>query len=339
MALSNTMSSVYRAILRQALKIVWQTKYLWFFGLFAVMLETDRVVNLISDRYPRVWEFSELTDYFRGGGAWPDFFGNARDFFSALNWGSGLLMALLVVLGIFLLWLAVTAQGALWHNIYRQYKKQKTDFGLALKTGHQNFWKLFFLNLLARVVLAVVWAVIGLPLAWLYIKTGSGWSQVIFVVFNFLVFVVLALIIYFLFRYAAISLVNKAMTVWQAITEAWQLFKKNWLVSVEMAIVMFLVDVATIMVLLIGMAVVFIPWVLIYALLLNLGLVGIGFWSLIILLISGVLWFLFVAAFSAALRHAAWTILYIRISEGQVFPKLMRLVAARTIEKLENKLE
>lgn len=330
------MSSIYRAIMRQALKIMWQTKFLWFFGLFAAVLETDRVVNLVVDKYPRLFDLSNFLTTLREAyliDGWKAFTPNFGTFFTNFTLGNGLLLLLFVVLGIFLLWLALVSQGALFSGAYKTYKKQRTSFGALVKIGNAKFWKTLWLNLLTRVSIGVVWFVLGLPFALIFVAKGIDWSQSVFVIASFIASIIFALFAYFLFRYALMFMLNDGLGTGAAIKAGWGLFKKNWLVSIEMAIVLFLADVLTVIILLVGIFVL----LLVYAILSALGLAGLNLVIFVILCLAAVLWIIWVAALSSVFRHTTWTILFVRISEGEVMPKIMRLIAGRSLGAAEEK--
>ncbi|MDD5290231.1 MAG: hypothetical protein PHT40_03490 [Patescibacteria group bacterium] len=326
------MSSIYRAIMRQALKIMWQTKFLWFFGLFAAVLETDRVVNLVVDKYPRLFDLSNFLTTLREAylvDGWKVFWPSFGAFFTNFTLGNGLLLLLFVVLGIFLLWLALVSQAALFSGAYKIYKKQKTSFGALVKIGNAKFWKTLWLNLLTRVSIGVVWFVLGLPFALIFVARGVDWSQSVFIIASFIASIIFALFVYFLFRYALMYMLNDGVSTGTAIKAGWNLFKKNWLVSIEMAIVLFLADVLTVIVLLVGIFVL----LLVYAILGAIGLAGLNLIIFVILTLAAILWIIWVAALSSVFRHTTWTILFVRISEGEVLPKIMRLVGSGLLNK------
>ena len=58
--------SIYRAVLRNAIKLTWQFKYLWFFGIFAALVSSVGEFNLALENFPRVSDnagFLEILKY------------------------------------------------------------------------------------------------------------------------------------------------------------------------------------------------------------------------------------------------------------------------------------
>jgi hypothetical protein len=334
------MSSIYRAMMRQALKITWSAKYLWFFGLFAVILEGDRIVNLVVDKYPRLFESENLANSIRDSYS-NDFFSlifsNIKNFFSSFTLSNTLLMLLFLVIGVFLIWLAIISQSALFSGAYKIYKKQKTNFGDLFKFGNKIFWKTLWLNILARISLAIAWLIVASPFIIVFVKSGSEWSKSAFVITSFIISIIFGLIIYFLLRYSLLFAINSGNGVKEAIKNSWKLFIKNWLVSLEMAILLFLVDFLTVIILFLGMVVIAFPLMF-----LAIFLEGAGFSGPTSLVIGamysiGVLWVIFIAAFSSVFRHSVWAVLFVHITEGEVIPKIVRLIASKSLKALESK--
>jgi len=242
-------------------------------------------------------------------------------------WGA-VLFLLVIVVGLFLLWLSIASQGALVYGI----KAAKTQFfNEALRHGSKKFWPLLLVNIILAVAIAVLMAIFNLPFVILYLNTGGNvlWQTVI-VILSFIVWVPVTIIFYLIAQYAVIYIVNYDKHIAQAIKDAWLLFAKNWIVSLEAGFLLLLINIITSILLVAVVIVLALPFVMLG--LLASALASNGFlWFVIILgiLTFIALLFLYGAAWNV-FQVSVWIQLFERITGGVVYSKILRWAVALT---------
>ncbi|PIP75553.1 hypothetical protein COW86_03175 [Candidatus Kuenenbacteria bacterium CG22_combo_CG10-13_8_21_14_all_39_9] len=228
----------------------------------------------------------------------------------------------------FLLWLSIASQGALVYGI----KAAKTQFfNEALRHGSKKFWPLLLVNIILAVAIAVLMAIFNLPFVILYLNTGGNvlWQTVI-VILSFIVWVPVTIIFYLIAQYAVIYIVNYDKHIAQAIKDAWLLFAKNWIVSLEAGFLLLLINIITSILLVAVVIVLALPFVMLG--LLASALASNGFlWFVIILgiLTFIALLFLYGAAWNV-FQVSVWIQLFERITGGVVYSKILRWAVALT---------
>lgn len=239
------MEPIYRPILKRAWETAWRFKNLWFFGLFASLIGSGGLYNFnfsldgASDRGD--WLLG-LRDFFNGQGVWA---GALRNLLVNLDWWLVVLFLLLIVFGLFILWLAVVSQGALFFGIKDLNRGEKLSFGQIFEKGKEKFWPVLSLNvIMAIVTLALLMIVTLLFLILVFRSEISAAVASLFVAISLLILFPLGAIVTFVLRYSVIFIVNKDRSVRAAISEAGSLFKRHWLASVEMWILLWVVYIA-----------------------------------------------------------------------------------------------
>jgi len=322
---------LYRPMLKNALSITWRYKYLWFFGLFAALLGNGGAFNYGIKNFSKVesqgvWltNLSESLKSWKFGFGKIDWYGIFTNFDL---WGA-VLFLLVIVVGLFLLWLSIASQGALVYGI----KAAKTQFfNEALRHGSKKFWPLLLVNIILAVAIAVLMAIFNLPFVILYLNTGGNvlWQTVI-VILSFIVWVPVTIIFYLIAQYAVIYIVNYDKHIAQAIKDAWLLFAKNWIVSLEAGFLLLLINIITSILLVAVVIVLALPFVMLG--LLASALASNGFlWFVIILgiLTFIALLFLYGAAWNV-FQVSVWIQLFERITGGVVYSKILRWAVALT---------
>ena len=328
---------LYRPMLKQALGIIWRFKYLWFFGLFAALMGNAGVFN---------FGFKNI-DKIESQGAWlirtKDILANWHFKFGLLNLNQALasvdiwaviLILLMIVIGFFLLWLAIASQGALVYGAKQALGGRGTFFGQAIKKGSNKFWPLLLLNILLNLVVFVVLVLLMLPFIVTFINSNNSFFwQNVSVALSLIILVPLSLVLSLLMRYAMIYVVNEDKHIGQAIADAWQLFKKNWIVSLEMALVLFVLNILSGLLLMVLMVFIALPFVTLGMIASQLASVGF-FWLVVALGILTFVAILFLyGAVWNAFAYTAWVVLFNKITIGGVYSKILRWAVALTSQK------
>lgn len=328
--------TLYRNILKQAAQIAWRYKYLWFFGFFASLLgsgyEYDLLFNSVNgdigfNAFPGLQKIAE-TGFF----SWHTL-ANMGKMMSENPFSLLFIIIigfLVLVLLAYLVWLVVISQIAIINDSVALIAKKDIEKNViqnGVATGMKSFWPVFGLNVLIKIAGLFIFTLVSLPILFLSGKAGANLIYAI----DFLIFVPAVIILSFIIKYAIAYVVIRGNNVIEALEQSWQLFIKNWLVSLEMAFILFFANLFVGIVLSLAILVLAIPLALLAFL--SLKFISIAaFW--IIAIFAFVLIMTLIITTGAMLtifQISSWTGLFVELVGKGAASKLVRLA-----EKLVN---
>ncbi|MFH1867025.1 MAG: hypothetical protein ABIJ81_03010, partial [Patescibacteria group bacterium] len=302
-------------------RILWKHSWLWIFGLFAALAagtgeyatllasfnklsrETGLVVALKHSIYTN--ELQQLTVGIAG-------------FLNQPITLVVLILTLMATVVLLVVWVVTVSQIALVEAAGRIGQGEPADFNSSFKSGAKHFWPVLWLNILTRFLVYLLLMVATLPFLISYLaRPGENWGFDWMFIISFIILIPLSLILVFVIKYAIAYVVLKGRPWWGALIEAINLFFRNWLVSLEMAGLLFIIYLA------LGMVIyIFLPaeLPLIFAQLLY------GFDFIVFLrLLPSLLIVLFIGAGYGAFQYLAWVLLFEKLTLGTALSKLVRL--------------
>ncbi|MCD4694022.1 choline transporter-like family protein [bacterium] len=326
---------LYRTILKKSAQIIWKFKHLWFFGFFAAFLGSFLEFEIIFNRMGPDFGHRFLNNIgsIKSAGIFSkSFLFNFGNLFKNDPISMIILLTItlivLVLLG-FLIWLSMVSQGGLVNNTANIVNnKGETNIQVGVESGVKNFWKIFGINLVVKFFVYFILLILSLLIFFTSYSSSLLSSMFLVNALLFIVFIPLALILAFIAKYAICYAVIEGDSFILSIKKAFNLFIRNWLVSIEMAFILFFLSFIVGLVILIGLTLAFIPILLLFNLAVYFSWIMLSFWIFIVgIIILAVLMALAGSAFSA-FRITAWTEFFIRLnsSKGSV-SKLARLVA------------
>lgn len=314
------MQAFYRTVYPKAWHLVKHNLLLLIFGCFASILG-----------------FHELKILFNLNQTTPDFMGSIMtywitffDIFISTDVTRQNLSGLLGLIGLFIVIaivviLAVSAQGALIHIAGQKNGKQK-DLKAALQVGLEKFWPLFGLTIINTLIGYFFVALIIDPL--IYFSTFDADTPLLgFLVTTLAFFILIPLVVMisFITRYGACYIVLKHEKMLKAFTYAWELFKANWVITVENAITILGVTVIYFALQVTVLVFAFTPFLILAYLLagasLTFSILIIIFGSLIAVAI-----FIFTTSLYGAYYNIVWTNTFLHLlAPGKSYSKVHRL--------------
>ena len=295
----------YRQIFSQAIKIAWQNPGLWVLGLLVAMLGSSGELELLLSSYGfggqglilAFWQGLAAGGLFTLGGlanSFAVFFSNPFFLFIFI-----LLVLLVLAVSILMIWLINVCLTALIDQIINISRGQTLSLASGFGLGLVKFWPILVLNVLLRLI---SWALFGL--GGLFILFDFPGSALI-ALLGFDLILILILIISFIGKYAICGVVLKDWKFKEAISAGWQLFKRNWLLSLEIAFILFLIYFVINSLLAFYLPLILFYFLKIYA----------GFWfglALIFLLLF--LTFIFIQIILTIFHWAAWSIIFVLLT-------------------------
>ena len=321
---------LYRPMLKSALSITWRFKYLWFFGLFAALLGNGGAFNFGISNLDKVESQGIFLD---------DLKQLAKNFSPTINWQAALdgidfwgilLFTLVLVVGIFTIWLAISSKGALVYGIGLARGGKKGLLSQVFKKGMNKFWPVFLLQLLMTVVLYIALILISLPFWFILINTQNGIIENILIIVSFILLVPIGVILWLIVQYAIIYTVNHDQHVGEALKNACDLFRKNWIVSLETGLLLFLINVLTGLALVVVLIFIALPFIML-AILASYTASNAFFWLVAVLgILTFVLTMFLYGALLNVFQTAAWVILFEKLQGGAVYSRILRWAVGLT---------
>jgi len=317
---------VYRPIIREAFRVAWAEKHYWLVAAFAGLLLTGSIydvvwksLNVLAPQAGIIGTVAIFSS--RASATWAEL--------STANLVIGGLQVLVmtlfgIVIGFALLAASVIAQSALVFSIGMKRNGEQHRVRTALNVGARALWPVLALNLIAIAVMFASRAVIGIALSFL-LAYGDAFAFLAYL-FAFILFTVIGGATAIIEILALNAMILQGATLAQAIERGVMILKRNWVIAVETAVFLFLISFgALILFFTVGMILTFMSVILVF--------VAFAAEATFIASAIAVLYFLTIAALMLALfgftvhvHYASWTLLYRRLGEGGVVPKLHRMI-------------
>ncbi|MBT4349863.1 hypothetical protein HOD19_03780 [bacterium] len=303
------MESFYRKVYLRSWRIVKNNWYLLFFGLFVSTLGLTGDFKALSNLEANDIISTTLVDWI-----------NIFHTFAVADITLDKLPTLLMLIGTFLflaviLVMAISSQGAIIQATANDHKKtNKNTLINNLQTGVENFWPLFGINILNKLIsfVFVVGAII--PIIYLLsLSQNASFMNFLMTIIVFFVLVPIAVIISFVTRYGASYIIIKKQSLTQAFFNAWRLFRVNWIISLENALALLALTILYGLIIISLLAFVVTPFLILGYLVAQISIFG--FWILIIAgSLAAIILFLTAVSLFGTYYTVVWTELFIELT-------------------------
>jgi hypothetical protein len=323
---------IYRQVIKDAWQLAWKNKFLWLFGFFAGILINGGVYDLGVRMFGRVSHVGYSWDALVRGFFQPDLFINL----SRLGWQIPempilnsvwtvvvLIVSLAVIL--FFVWLSVVSQGALIAGVDNTYKKKKNPEKNSFIQGLEYFWPLLSINVFLKISVFLLVIFTSFPLVLLLGESIT--LNALLYLLAFLIFIPLSIIIYFLALLASCYIVLRKKKLRESIHLAWELFKRNWMICLELGFLLFVIAFMVGLLIVLIFLVLAVPIVLLFLAAAALGSTT----ALMVVAVLGFMVFALVtilgAAFVVTFQYTSWVLLFERLTKKGGISRLVRWVA------------
>ncbi|MFA6410135.1 MAG: hypothetical protein WCW26_00995 [Candidatus Buchananbacteria bacterium] len=240
----------YWQVFKQAFKIAWQNPGLWLFGLFTALLGSAGGLELIMSGYGFGGQ-GIIVSFWQGlveGGLFTvaGFHGFTKILSTNPFYLFVIILFALAAIGItvLVLWFSIISQSALIGQAISISKSKSLNWRESFDLGLTKFWKVLFLNLLGQ---AVVWTLLFVISFFGILSPTNSISIILTFIFETLA-VGLAfaflLILSFVVKFAVCGAVLKDWSFKETINQSIKLFFQNWLLGLEIAVVLFAINLA-----------------------------------------------------------------------------------------------
>jgi len=318
----------YRTMLKQAWNITCKHKYLWFFGLFASLaiasgsLEHQFIATSFNQSLVN-GSFYFLSNILAIGELFQNLWIGLMDLFNyniliIINTLTVLLITLILIIAF--IWLAISSQAALIISVKKIINSKKKDISLSIREGmtkgHRHFWSVLLLNILTKILISFSLFIVGLPLLFMLVSQSSI-ALILYTLF-FVVFVPVAVSLTLIIKYAiAYRVLDNESTV-NSIEKAYKLFRNNWLISLEVAIILFLISFLA------GFSLLVLAYIFIFPLFL-MGAMMKAAWLMSLMIIVGLIILVVFGSILTTFQISTWTNLFLLLKEEKGKAKLERV--------------
>lgn len=310
----------------QAFVEAWRERRFWILGVFACILQTGGLFDVILTSIARIP--SEANGLFLSQS--PFTLANLRlaaanvsplqTFLTYCTTTERFVFGLLLVAAI--VGLSVIAQGALVYGLGASKAKREISFKECLTSGAQTFWPVLFLNIVTLGLIGIGKFLVLIPFA--YSIFAPSLLSVLTYFASFLLFLFASLALTAIHFFALNAMILRRLSLWNALTSGYHLYKKTWVIILELGVLLFLIGI-----ILFGLAIFAFVLMAIPVFIITAAAAMSDYW--------GVVWFglsfglvlffgLLVAtgAFTVTFQYATWTALYRRAEEGKAVAKSIR---------------
>lgn len=315
------MLSIHRHVLKDAWNTVVNTWYLWPLGLFASLLGNGSDYQLLYDQIQIINNQQFLIIKLNELLLTPMIqLSQAMSNWNAIHFIIALIFILLIGL---LVWATISSVTGLIYGTAKKIKGEDSSIKELIAVGNKNFFSTLGYVVISKVVIGFIIAVIFTPLLVATYQAGYSYSNTIVGYLLVVLVIPIMIVINFITKFAIASSVLEGFDFKNSWLHAWRLFKDNWLIVIEQAVILLMVNLVVGLVLIIGFFIVFGPFFL-------LGSVTYGgFFPLVVLgiLLTGVL-IVFLGSLLGFFQYAAWTSLYLHLNENPSYlPKIVRFIS------------
>ncbi len=321
-SLSREHQPVYREVMTSAFRMAWREWQYWPLALFASFLFTSgsydvllrsvdgmaTLSNVILSSAPAT---SSLFSWMTASGDTIDLLLNVQILFAVV------IVTLLILVS------SCVAQGAIVYAIGAHKLGRKPTISEAIRVGGSVFWPVAALNVLSLSGIWILRMFMSFLLSMAIRTQGADMWFLYFISFLFFAAATFAIAVVQIFTLNAVIL--QGASLHESIVRGWKMLSEHWIVSIEIALILLATAAvsggAFIVLCFIGS----LPYFAATAAAVATNSVALLTATRII---GGLVFFgaiMTLAAFLTQLQYTAWTLLFRRLGEGGVVPKIKRM--------------
>jgi len=313
----------YRQAISHSWRLAWDHKLLLIFGFFATLLGQMGVVEILGKI-----SFPSLTTTLEGGHILRTFVAGFSGLsLSIAGWAwFGWLIAIILSLAAILLVVSVISQGALIHASAQWAKKDSlpsTD--KSWHSGATHFWGLLLVNILRKSIVVILGACVGCAVVHSVFQPSTALGMVYLLV----VFVIAALVgmlISFLAIYTASYMVVENYPFSWALSAAWRLFVKHWLVSFEVGFIILGLNILLSLFAVLGLIILFIPTFLTWFITFLAGNSILWILGSVVTPFLFALFVVFLGSWFTVFSTSVWTYLFMKMHKVGIISRIVHIL-------------
>jgi uncharacterized RDD family membrane protein YckC len=218
----------------------------------------------------------------------------------------------------------MTSQVALVNNSVNIISNKKHNFKQGFFAGIKKFLPVFGLNFLLKISIYIIFILLSIPIIMSLSYNNVFLSNLVFIIL-FILFIPLSIILSFVTKYSIGFVVIKNKEFIESIKNGFKLFKDNWLVSIEMAIALYLINIMVAVSLFIVFLISAIPFIFLFILIIELKLIFIFWITFFIMILFYFILLITTGSILAVFQTFSWTNLFIELTGKGAVSKITRI--------------
>jgi hypothetical protein len=162
-----------------------------------------------------------------------------------------------------------------------------------------------------------------LPLFFLSADNNAPINDLYWII-TFIIFIPIAFIISFLAKYALSYVVLKKERLWSSLEKGWQLFIRNWLISLEMAFLIFAITILVGLALFVVAFIISVPFLVLMSFAIAIHSTALFWFFITLLIICELVALILVFALVGAFQWSCWVMLFNRLTNKGAVARLQR---------------
>ena len=307
----------YLKIFRDALKITWKNRFLWWFGFFMIL------TGISNPDYFQKSDGKSLVDWQKFGQEF-----QPQEFIATHAKLIAILGTIAFVVFILAIFLSLIGKGAIIKSTQRLLKKESASFASGWKDGRKYFWPNFKITLFSCLALAFCLLILIIPVITLFLSK-TYFIAIPLAIFATLIIIPLLVIYKYIQTYACLYATLADLRPWLAAENAYALFKKNILSSIIMSLLFIPLGILSffaIIALLLAFLVIFgLIGLVLYLIINKIGIAITAISAILLFILTLILFYSFFLTFS----EVAWVLFFHVIAK----PKEKEKVEEKITEK------
>lgn len=330
----------YKGLLTNAWEIVSRNKFLWLFGFFVVLLgenggEYEFYIRNVQKFFQ---QDSIFNPYYWLTEGWAAQYNYLQTFLANEGIFAWLFILVLAIAFLIVVFFIMVSQASIIYVTDQARSGNDVGFYQAINAVKKKALAVFGMNLLQKVSVYLSLFLIGVPLLYLLLKTDSQAYYFIYVAIGIILLIPFGIIITFLIKYAINFIVLKDESFFSALAKAWHLFVKNWVITLEMALIIFFINIILSFLVIIVLIIFFAPYL--YFSIFDIGITqswtSFG-WFVLIIGICAILLTVLAGSIFSAFQWSAWTLLFDDLTKGRATSRIVNWVDRRKQARIEKR--
>ncbi|OGY93097.1 MAG: hypothetical protein A3B31_02780 [Candidatus Komeilibacteria bacterium RIFCSPLOWO2_01_FULL_53_11] len=238
------MQTFYRHIIKEAWDLTRKHAFLWPLAFLTSLIGVAGTFQILFDLNRDDSSMTIQSLYTRSDFMTSTFVGWNQSF-DTIPWADVSLLDLPFILFFFVLLLVIVAvaiiitssEGGLIFALGKLQANKTTSYLPSLRNGLDKFWALFSINLIYRLLYLIAIAVVIIPLISVIPRSTPTGTLMLAIIVYFIV-IPLIMLLDLVARYSLMYIMLQGNTIRDALYNAWLLFRTNWIISVETAILL-----------------------------------------------------------------------------------------------------
>lgn len=317
----------YGDIMKKAWNLTIKNKILWVFGFFASFISLEAAYEILFSQVGQAKEMSNLHLKIINLYQYQlQFVIDQSSFLSSLakNLPYYLLIIVFLTIAFLFIWLIFVSQVFVIRSAAKLDKSGKFNGLKEFNNSLDKFWPVLGINIIAKLVLYAGYIALTFPMLYsllLQSKYGISISNIIFLV----LYTFFAVVISFITAYATNFIILKDLYLLDAIKQSWRLFRKNIAISLEIAAILFVLKIFSVIIVFSLTALIVLPLMAIFAMAVaSFNIIGVIMTitlSILTLTIASVL----VNSIFTCFYLSTWTLTFMELTERFHFSKMSKL--------------